>query len=88
MAGADGEREPWVDQIMEHPQVAANDMIAEVDFPDGTTARYTGTPFKIGGHAGPSRRAAPHKGADTAHVLRDVLGFAPTDVERLMRTGA
>lgn len=77
-----------VDQIMEHPQVAANDMIAEVDFPDGTTARYVGTPFKIDGHEGPSRRAAPHRGADTAHVLRDVLGFAPADVERLMRTGA
>lgn len=73
---------------MEHPQVAANDMIAEVDHADGTTRRYVGTPFKVDGHAGPSRRAAPHKGADTAHILRDVLGFAPGDVERLMGSGA
>lgn len=77
-----------VDQIMEHPQVAANDMIAEVDHADGTTRRYVGTPFKVDGHAGPSRRAAPHMGADTAHILRDVLGFAPGDVDRLMGSGA
>ncbi len=77
-----------VDQVMSHPQVEANDMIVEVDTADGGTARYVGTPFKIAGHRGPSRRAAPHKGADTAHVLGDVLGFAPADVERLMRTGA
>lgn len=77
-----------VDQVMTHPQVEANDMIVEVDTADGATARYVGTPFKVEGHAGPSRRAAPHKGADTAHVLGAVLGFAPADVERLMRSGA
>ncbi|MFO1306062.1 MAG: CoA transferase [Burkholderiales bacterium] len=77
-----------VDQVMAHPQVMANDMIVEVDTSDGATARYAGTPFKIEGHDGPSRRAAPHKGADTSYILGDVLGFPPTDVERLMRTGA
>jgi len=77
-----------VDQVMAHPQVAANGMIVEVDRRDGTTARYVGTPFKMAGHGGPSRRAAPHKGADTAHILGGILGFAPGDVERLMRTGA
>jgi crotonobetainyl-CoA:carnitine CoA-transferase CaiB-like acyl-CoA transferase len=77
-----------VDQVMEHPQVEANDMIVEVDRSDGTVARFVGTPFKIAGHDGPSRRAAPHRGADAARILGDVLGFAPADVERLMRTGA
>lgn len=76
-----------VQQIMEHPQVAANAMVVEVDKDDGSTARYVGTPFKIAGHAGPSRKGAPHKGADTAHILGDMLGFAPGDVERLMRSG-
>ena len=64
-----------VDQVMAHPQVMANDMIVEVDTSDGATARYAGTPFKIEGHDGPSRRAALHKGADTSYILGDVLGF-------------
>ena len=77
-----------VDQIIEHPQVLANDMVVEVDTDEGTSPRFIGTPFKISGHAGPSRRAAPHKAAHTRMVLEDVLGLDAATVARLRASGA
>ncbi len=77
-----------VDQVMQHPQVVANEMIVEVDTREGTTAKFVGTPFKIGGHAGPSRRAAPHKAADTRQILTEMLGFDAATVDRLAQDGA
>ena len=75
-------------QVMEHPQVLANDMVVEVDTPEGMPARYVGTPFKIAGHEGPSRRPPPHRAADTQEVLRDVLGFDADAIARFVRAGA
>lgn len=75
-------------QVMEHPQVLANDMVVEVDTEEGTRAKYVGTPFKIAGHAGPSRQPPPHRSAQTREVLRDVLGFDAATVEHLLRSGA
>ncbi len=77
-----------VDQIIEHPQVLANDMVIEVDTDEGTSPRFIGTPFKISGHAGPSRRAAPHKAAHTREVLEDVLGLDAATVAHLRASGA
>ena len=76
-----------VDQIIEHPQVLANDMVVEVDTAEGTSPRFVGTPFKISGHAGPSRRAAPHKAAHTREILEDVLQLDAATVARLLATG-
>ncbi len=77
-----------VDQIIGHPQVLANGMVVEVDTDEGTSPRFIGTPFKISGHAGPSRRAAPHKAAHTREVLEDVLGLDAATVARLRASGA
>jgi crotonobetainyl-CoA:carnitine CoA-transferase CaiB-like acyl-CoA transferase len=77
-----------VAQIIEHPQVIANDMVVEVDTDEGTSPRYVGTPFKLSGHAGPTRRAAPHKGAHTTHILRDVLGMEADAIAQLQAAGA
>ncbi len=63
-------------------------MVVEVDADDGTGAKFVGPPFKLDGHAGPTRRAAPHMAADAQHVLRDVLGFDADAIARLVQSGA
>ncbi|HVY13695.1 MAG TPA: CoA transferase [Rhodopila sp.] len=71
-----------IDQVLTHPQVLANDMVVSAQAPDGTARPLVGMPFKVGDQPPERRWPAGGLGADTAEILRDVLGFDDDAIER------
>jgi crotonobetainyl-CoA:carnitine CoA-transferase CaiB-like acyl-CoA transferase len=63
-----------IPEVMEHPQLAHNGLIAEVDSPAGPIP-VVGSPFLVGGER-PGSGAVPGLGEHTAEVLRE-LGIEP-----------
>jgi crotonobetainyl-CoA:carnitine CoA-transferase CaiB-like acyl-CoA transferase len=77
-----------MEQIMTHPQVAANEMVVTAKTSAGRDAKSLGMPFKVSGHSGPSAKAAPQLGEDTRSILQDYLGFDTEQIRRLQEEGA
>ncbi len=64
-----------VAQALEHPQVAARNMLVTVDDPDAGKLTLVGNPLKMSGFADPPTRApAPRLDGDREAILRE-LGF-------------
>jgi crotonobetainyl-CoA:carnitine CoA-transferase CaiB-like acyl-CoA transferase len=63
-----------IPEVMEHPQLAHNRLVVEVDSPAGPIPTV-GNPFLVGG-ARPGLGAVPGLGEHTAEVLRE-LGVEP-----------
>jgi itaconate CoA-transferase len=63
-----------IPEVMEHPQLAHNGLIAQVDSPVGPIP-VVGSPFLVGGER-PGSGAVPGLGEHTPEVLRE-LGFEP-----------
>ncbi len=73
-------------EVLAHPQVRANDLIAEFDHPHAgpmrqarPAARFEGTPAAL-------RRSAPLLGEHSEEILREV-GFEPRAIARLREDG-
>ncbi len=76
-----------VDQVMAHPQVAANAMRVTARDADGVDRDLVGTPFKLADGGGVAEMAAPQLGADTDAVLADRLGMPAEEIGRLRAAG-
>jgi CoA:oxalate CoA-transferase len=64
-----------IDQTLQHPQVAARNMVVTVDDPVTGPLKVSGNPIKISGFADPDHRSrAPDLDADRAAILAG-LGF-------------
>lgn len=72
-----------LDQVFLHPQVAARDMVIEIDHPTVGTFRQVGFPIKFGLTPASVKRPPPLLGQHTEEVLRE-LGFAAEDVQKLL----
>ncbi|MGE4044438.1 MAG: CaiB/BaiF CoA transferase family protein [Acetobacteraceae bacterium] len=77
-----------MDQVVQHPQVIANDMVVEIATRDGGTQKVLGAPFKLNAHRGVAMTAAPDVGADTDTVLREVLGLSEGRIADLHADGS
>lgn len=77
-----------LDQVMTHPQVAANTMVVPVKNAEGCELPTLGAPFKLSGDASTATRAAPQLGADTDEVLRNELQMDDAAIARLREQGA
>jgi crotonobetainyl-CoA:carnitine CoA-transferase CaiB-like acyl-CoA transferase len=77
-----------VDQVMTHPQVAANAMRVTARDAEGVDRDLVGTPFKLAEGGGVAATAAPNLGADTNAVLADRLGLSGAEIDRLRVEGA
>lgn len=72
---------------LEHPQVAHNHMLVDVEVPGQAATRLVGSPLKLS-RTGPSvRRGPPPLGNDAAEVLGD-LGYSEADIRDLAQAGA
>jgi formyl-CoA transferase len=87
-----GERVPCaaarpVEDMFEHPQVAAEGMLAEFEHP--RIGRYRGMahPVDFPGGPAPAPFTAPELGQDSRAILAG-LGYAPEEIERLCRDRA
>ncbi len=70
--------------ILEHPQVCANNMLVTVPHTSAGPVRLTGIPIKFGRTPGMITRAAPLLGEHTEEVLR-ALGYADERIFELIR---
>ena len=67
-------------EVVADPQIAARDMVVDVEYPDHGPLSMVGSPLKLSATPANARGLAPAFGAHTAHVLRVMAGV---DEERL-----
>lgn len=73
------------DQLLAHPQLQHNDMMWELETPDGTV-RTPGSPLHMSGVPVPPRQAPPGLGQHTEEVLLE-FGVAPQRLAELRADG-
>jgi crotonobetainyl-CoA:carnitine CoA-transferase CaiB-like acyl-CoA transferase len=86
-AGVPCTRVNRIDQAVADEQVAARDMVVEIDVPDLGRIKVAGLPVKFSETPGRIERHPPHLGEHTAEVLRE-LGYDDARVASLSDSGA
>jgi crotonobetainyl-CoA:carnitine CoA-transferase CaiB-like acyl-CoA transferase len=76
-----------IGEMLADPQVAAREMVVEVEHTRAGRMKTLGLPIKFSATPGGVRRAAPTLGEHTHEILA-VLGYAAADIERLVAEGA
>lgn len=72
-----------IEEALEDPQVAHNEMIVELRHPAYGLVRTVGIPIKLDGTPGTLRRPPPQLGEHTAEVLED-LGFSAGEIAEML----
>ena len=75
-----------IDKVVKDEQVAARDMIVEIEHPTAGKIRMAGLPVKLSANPGSVRRHAPLLGEHSAEVLRE-LGLSEERIGALCDTG-
>ncbi|MEM8925854.1 MAG: CoA transferase [Actinomycetota bacterium] len=75
-----------IDEALRSPEVAARDLVREVDDGDGTMA-LLGPPFNFAEHSMAPFRAPPHLAQHTDDVLTSVLGLGREEIGALRDEG-
>jgi crotonobetainyl-CoA:carnitine CoA-transferase CaiB-like acyl-CoA transferase len=76
-----------IGDMLADPQVAAREMVVEVDHPRAGRTKALGHPVKFSATPGTIERPAPLLGEHTREVLVS-LGYSAADIDRLHREGA
>jgi len=74
-------------EVFDDPQLAAREMLAELEHATIGPLRVVGTPVKLSGTPAGLRTAPPTLGAHTSAVLQGELGLSPDAVARLRGMG-
>lgn len=77
-----------VAEVAQSPQIAAREMVVEVEHPELGPIRVPGNPIKMEKTPPTVRKAPPRVGEDNAYVYGAVLGMTPEEIARLRETGA
>ncbi|MFB9839810.1 CaiB/BaiF CoA transferase family protein [Actinoallomurus acaciae] len=77
-----------IPEVVESEQIAAREMMLDVEHPELGPLRLPGIPIKMGGTPGTVRKAPPRVGEDNDHVYRDLLGLSEQEIEKLADDGA
>jgi crotonobetainyl-CoA:carnitine CoA-transferase CaiB-like acyl-CoA transferase len=76
-----------VPQALAHPQVAARELVGQLERGDGSAVRFVGFPARLSETPASYRAAPPRAGEDGGDVLRDVLDLAERDIAQLRSAG-
>ncbi len=77
-----------VDQVMQHPQVLARNMIVDVPDPEIGTIKVAGNPIKMTSiQEEPTRNPAPGIGEHTSMIFKEYLGYSDEEIEQLKHEG-
>ena len=82
-----GGRVNEIPQILADPQIAHRGLLHDMARSDGTPVKVLGFPVKLSASPASYRHAPPRSGEDTMPVLRDKLGLAEDEIERLLQAG-
>jgi CoA:oxalate CoA-transferase len=74
-------------EVVNDPQIAAREMVVDVDYPDHGRLRMVGSPLKLSATPTNPAGLAPSFSEHTAEVLRLVCGLSEDDVARLEADG-
>ncbi|MEU6719034.1 CoA transferase [Nonomuraea sp. NPDC046802] len=77
-----------IPEVVESPQVAARDMLLDVEHPTLGTLKLPGIPIKLSGSPGAVRKPPPLVGEDNAYVYGELLGLDEAEIDRLRTEGA
>lgn len=77
-----------LERVVNHPQIAGRELLKGVEHPVAGKVRVIAPYFKLSETPGGVRSAAPLLGQHTEEVLREQLGLAPAEIERLRGAGA
>ncbi len=77
-----------IEQVVEHPQVKARNVLVECEHPTAGKAKVVAPPVRLSETPGGIRTPAPLLGQHTDAVLREHLGLDDKEIERLRGLGA
>jgi crotonobetainyl-CoA:carnitine CoA-transferase CaiB-like acyl-CoA transferase len=72
-----------VQDLVKDAHLHERGFFVEIDHPETGPRGAIGRPFRLGGSALPPYRQAPQFGADTARVVRDLLGYSEKEIGEL-----
>lgn len=75
-------------QVAADPQIAAREMIIEVEHPVQGKLKVANTPFRFSRTQSRATRASPDLGENTGEVLARLLGKSDEEIQRLREAGA
>ncbi|HEX5164052.1 MAG TPA: CaiB/BaiF CoA-transferase family protein [Thermomicrobiales bacterium] len=76
-----------VEQVFEHPQVLARDMLVEIEHAQAGMLKMAGIPYQLSGSPASIRLAPPTLGQHTDEVLRE-LGRSDDEIRSMHESGA
>ena len=76
-----------LDQVVDHPQVAARQALVRCEHPTAGVIRMVAPPVALSATPGAVRSPAPRVGEHTNSVLQQRLGFTDQDLARLRESG-
>jgi len=76
-----------IEQAANDPQIAARDMIIEVEHPEAGKFRVVNTPFKFSRTSYKVEKASPDLGQHNREVLSQLLGMTDEDIDKLEESG-
>ncbi|GHH99326.1 CaiB/BaiF CoA transferase family protein [Neobacillus kokaensis] len=74
-----------MDQVFDHPQVVARDMVVQVDHPEAGTVKLVGSPIKLSRTKTRIERHPPIAGEHTNEILQEA-GYSFEAIEKLKQT--
>ncbi|MFC2055950.1 CaiB/BaiF CoA transferase family protein [Chloroflexota bacterium] len=77
-----------IDQVANHPQVLAREMIVEVPHPRIGKVKLINTPVKLSRTPANVEKVSPDLGQDTQQLLAELLDMSEDEIENLRKSGA
>ena len=74
-----------VEDVVKDPSIVEREMIISVEHPVAGHLEMPGVPIKMSDTPGSVDRPAPVLGADTASILKEMLGFDDAKIEELYK---
>ncbi|MBA7604441.1 Acetyl-CoA:oxalate CoA-transferase [subsurface metagenome] len=75
-----------VDKTVNHPQVQAREMVADITHPKAGQIKLTGIPVKLSDTPGSIENPPPLLGQHTDEILSDVLGYSKAEITELRKS--
>lgn len=76
-----------IGEVVEDPQIAARDMVVDVDYDGYGALRTFGSPVKLDRTPPRARGLAPDKGQHSVDILRDFVGLEQPEIDALRDAG-